>query len=65
MLNAAVQLTRHALSIRSCRSVQQFNKNIKKRFGKALTDDPNCKDFISKLNDLVNSHPFFKKEKNE
>jgi hypothetical protein len=39
--------------------VNEERKNIKQRLGKALTDDPNYKDFVTKLSYLVNSHPFF------
>jgi len=42
--------------------VQVERKNIKERLGKVLTDDPDCKDFIDKLSELVKSHPFFTKE---
>jgi hypothetical protein len=39
--------------------VNEERKNIKQRLGKALIDDPNYKDFVTKLSYLVDSHPFF------
>ena len=39
--------------------VNEERKNIKERLGLVLLDDSNYKDFVTKLIDLVNSHPFF------
>ncbi len=43
--------------------VKEKDEEIKKRLREVIVNNKDYKDFTKKLNKLVNSHPFFKKEK--
>jgi hypothetical protein len=45
--------------------VKEKGNEIKQRLSKVLIDSSNYKDFTDKLNELVNSHPFFKSKKDD
>ena len=42
--------------------VKEKLKDIKERFAKIFSDDPDYEDFTEKLTELVDSHPFFKEK---
>jgi hypothetical protein len=42
--------------------VSQRRNKITEQLKKVVTDNPNYEDFINKLNELVESHPFFEDE---